>query len=175
MATTRSRSRAKSKDTVQDEAPVSVKQEPSLASNKGTNMSENSSIIEFAEDISAAEAPPPLPISEYSAEIRAAEAKTSAKGNKYGSVTFFIPPEQYPADFTDGDPDGITLIYNRAPAENKGPAGPYRMRKWCESIGAPMGKTVDMNDWIGCTATISVDHEEYEGEKRAVIKRVVAA
>lgn len=162
------------KDTVQD-APTEQSVEGAVATTQRTtrNMSDNS-ILEFSEDLSTAEAPVPLPAGDYTAEIRAAEKKTSATtGNEYGSVTFFIAPEQYPADYTDGDPDGTTLTYNRVSVKDT-TAGRYRLRKFCEAIGAKLGKKLDMNEWVGLTATVTVKNSEYEGEPRAEIDRVVA-
>jgi hypothetical protein len=174
MATTKSKSPRKGKDTVQDAPTEQVNEGATLASEnkRTTNMSE-SSIIEFSEDIANAEAPVPLPAGDYTAEIRAAEVKTSGKGNEYFAVTFFIPPEQYPADYTDGDPDGTTLGYNRLQKRDD-TSGRYRVRKFCEAIGAKMGKKIDVNEWIGLTATVAVDNSEWEGEPRAEIKKVVA-
>lgn len=159
------------KDTVTDGVKSQSNKAPVATDKKeSTNMSEHS-IIEYSEDISTAEAPEPLPVGDYPAEIRAAERKTSAKGNPYGAVTFFIAPENYPADFTQGDPDGMSLAFNRVPVDDT-PAARYRMRKFCEAIGAPTGSRVDMNEWIGLTAVVSITHDTYEGETRAVISKV---
>lgn len=175
MAATKSNSRNKKSqaDAVTNEAKSPATQASVATTKESTNMSE-ASIIEFSEDISNAEAPAPLPVGDYPAEIRGAERKTSAKGNPYGSVTFFIAPENYPADFVEGDPDGMTLLYNRVTLDDS-PQGRYRMRKFCEAIGAPMGSKVDLNDWVGLTATVSIGHDTYEGETRAVINKVNAA
>lgn len=162
------------KDTVTDGVKSQSKKTPVATTKKETvNMSE-ASIIEYSEDISNAEAPEPLPVGDYPAEIRAAERKTSAKGNPYGSVTFFIAPENYPADFQQGDPDGMSLVYNRVPVDDT-PAARYRMRKFCEAIGAGTGTKIDMNEWMGLTAIVSISHDTYEGETRAVISKVNAA
>jgi hypothetical protein len=174
MAETKSKSRRKvGKDTTENGATRVVNEAPLASKTKGTNMSEQSSILEFSEDIASAEAPVPLPVGDYPAEIRAAERKTSGKGNDYGSVQFFIAPEAYPADYTEGEPDGMVLTYNRVSLADT-PAGRHRMRKFVEAIGAPGGTKIDMNDWIGRTATVSVVHDTYEGETRAAIAKVVA-
>lgn len=132
------------------------------------------SIIEFTDDLANAEAPEPIPAGTYTAEIVKAEAKVSqTSGNTYASVTFRINADDYPADFANGDPDGTSLSYNRLLLENTIQAR-YRLKKFCESVGAPMGRTVDLNDWLGLTATVEVAQTVYEGEKRAEIKRVVA-
>jgi hypothetical protein len=175
MAETKSKSRKKDKDTSRVEASVDVNTASLASKTKENRMAETQSIIEFSEDIATAEAPKPLPVGQYPAEIRSAERKTSANsGNEYGRVQFFIAPEQYPADFTEGNPDGMLLDYNRVPTQDN-PAARHRMRKFCEAIGySPKGGKVDMNEWIGMTATVDIVHDTFDGETRAQIKRVVA-
>lgn len=175
MATTKSKSRNKGKDTSSDAATKKVTHVQQVATKtRNTHMADTPSIIEFSEDVGTAEAPVPLPVGEYPAEIRAAEIKDSAKGNKYVSVQFFIAPEAYPADYTEGEPDGMILTYNRVGVQDT-PAGRHRMRKFTEAIGAPAGSKLDVNDWVGRTATVSVQHDTYEGETRAAIGKVVAS
>jgi hypothetical protein len=129
------------------------------------------SIIEFSEDINDAEAPDPLPKGEYPFSIRSAERKKSAKGNEYASVTLFIDPDSYPADYTEGNEDGTLLTYNRLMLSDT-PQNRYRIRKLCESIGATMGRKLDLNDWVGLNGVAVIDHETYEGELRAVVKKI---
>jgi hypothetical protein len=178
MADTKSKSRNKGKDAQQEKArPVETESAALASETKRTSktMADNEpSIIEFSEDISKAEAPTPLPKGDYPAEIRAATRKTSQAGNPYAQVLFFISPESYPADFTEGDPDGQTLGFNRVSLQDT-PASRHRLRKFGEAIGAPLGKTLDLNDWVGRTATVTIDHDTYEGETRAQITKVTAA
>jgi hypothetical protein len=155
------------------EAPPVVTKQPLVATKTEGQNNMSESILSFSEDISNAEAPAPLPAGEYTAEIRNAEVKISQKGNKYAAVQFYVPADQYPADFVDGDPDGITLTYNRVVLEDTVQAR-HRIRKFCESIGAKTGREINLNDWVGLTATISVKVGEWEGEPRAEIDRVVA-
>lgn len=176
MATTKSRSPSKGKkDAPADEAKQDAVKNASVATTRNeTKMADTApSIMEFSEDISTAEAPVPLPIGDYPAEIRGAEKKQSAKGNDYASVQFFIAPEAYPADYQEGDPDGMILTYNRVGLQDT-PVGRHRVRKFTEAIGAPGGTKIDLNDWVGRTATVSVVHDTYEGETRAAIGKVVA-
>ena len=172
------KSTAKAKDAEQVDAPASVVNKASVATNtktKGNNMSDVSSIIEFSEDISNAEAIPPLPEGDYPAEIRSAVRKTSnTSGKDYAQVQFFIAPESYPADYTDGDPDGTLLTFNRVSLEDA-PASRHRLRKFVEAIGAKGGSKIDLNDWQGLTATVAIVHGEWEGEKRAEVRKVIAA
>lgn len=137
-------------------------------------MSDLPSVVELDDDISNAEAPAPLPIGEYNATIRASEMQTSKSGNLMARVTFAIAPDEYPADFTDGNPDGESLLHfqmmNTEDARTR-----YRLKKFIETIGAPKGKRIDVSDWIGLEAKVRVEHEEYDGEVRARIARVIEA
>lgn len=184
MAETKSvsRNKSKDKDRLRNEASADVSKASSVATTKTKdtkNMADNNSgmpsVIDFSEDISNAEAPVPLPTGDYAAEIRGAAQKTSqTSGNPYASVQFFIPPEQYPADYTEGEPDGMVLTFNRVSLVDT-PAGRHRLRKFLEAIGAPAGKKIDLNEWVGRSATVSVQHDTYEGETRAAIGKVTAA
>lgn len=136
-------------------------------------MSENRTLISYSEDLGNAEAPSPLPVGQYPAEIIGAEVKTSSNtGNDYLSVQFRIHADAYPADFTDGDPDGTVLTFNRVPVEDS-PRARYRMRKFLEAVGAKTAKQVDTTELVGLTATVEIKHSEYEGEKRGEIAKVV--
>jgi hypothetical protein len=131
------------------------------------------SIIEYSEDLSHAEPPPLLPVGPYPAELIAAMEKVSGKGNKYLNAVFRIHPESYPADFMDGDPEGIELHYNFVQL-NDTPRDRYNMRRFLERIGAPLTRKVDLNDLIGRTATIEVTHSEWNEEQRVQIARILS-
>jgi hypothetical protein len=137
-------------------------------------MSELSSIVEFSVNLKDVEAPSPLPAGEYTGAIRAAEVKMSQRDTRYGAISFFIGPEQYPADFTDGNPDGMTLIYRRVSLEDN-PQARYGCKRFIEAIGAPLAKSVNVDEWVGMEASLEVVHEEWEGVTRAAIARVRAA
>jgi hypothetical protein len=131
-------------------------------------------IMEFSQDLSTAEAPPPLPVGQYLGEIIGAESRVSqTSGNTYAAIQFRINSDQYPADFTEGDPDGITLTYNRLLLQDT-PRDRWRWRKFLESVGGRLSRTVDLSDLLGLTATLDVTHDTYEGETRAQISRVIA-
>lgn len=129
------------------------------------------SIVEFSEDITSAEAPKPLPERTYIGTIQEVAIKTSTKGNKYAAVGFHIPQEQYPLDFTDGNPDGTKLFYNRLVLSDD-VRGRFMIKKFCEAIEAPMGRSIDVNDWIGKQALLTVKNSEYEGMPRAEISKL---
>lgn len=133
-------------------------------------------IVDYSTDISSAEAPPALPAGLYPAEIKAAQVKTSENtGNKYYDVAFHIPAESFPADFpADVAPDGLTLNYRRLSAEDT-VQGKFRVRGFCESLGAPMSNRIDVNDWVGRNATVELTQSEWEGVIRNEIKKVQAA
>jgi len=134
-----------------------------------------SSIIEFDADISQQEAPEPLPVGTYSAQITEVESKVSQSGNKYAAVSFYVSVDDFPADYpVENNPDGVRLVYRRASLMDTN-QGRYGLRKFCESIGAPMSTRIDLNDWVGLEATVEVDHDEWNGDIRANIVKVETA
>ena len=135
------------------------------------------SILEYGQVISSAEAPPPLPASEYPATIESVEPKTSqTSGKEYLGVLLRVSRDNFPADFDQEGAfeDGVVLSYNRLSMEDNARAR-YAMRKWCEAIGAKMGKQIDPSEWIGLTCTVKIKHDTWEGETRAQIAGVSAA
>lgn len=150
-----------------------LKENP-LPKEKAKNMSDVKSIIEYDVDLDEAEAPVPLPKGDYVGEVRGAEIKTSAKGNEYINVTFHIDADQYPADYTEGNPDGTILSYGRLSPENSTRAR-YQMKKFVEAVGGTAGKSVDLNAWLGLRAKVTVVNEEYEGTPQAKISKVSEA
>jgi hypothetical protein len=140
----------------------------------GVQYQMSGSILTFSEDITNAEAPPPLPVGPYPAEIVGAQRRTSAtSGKDYAQIVMRINAESYPADYTDGDPDGTTLSYNRLQMDDT-PQSRWRWRQFMERVGGPMGRSVDLNALVGLTCTVDITHQEYEGEDRAQITRILA-
>jgi len=134
------------------------------------------SIIEFEDNIADAEAPLPLPVGNYRATIKGAEQKVSSTGRRYAAVMFYIPTEAYPADYPlEEAPDGITIAFRRVSLENN-KASRFSLRRFIENIGAPpVARQLDLAQWIGLEANVTVKHETYEGVTRPVIDRVSAA
>lgn len=132
-------------------------------------------ILSYDDDISTAERPDPLPEGEYEGVLDKATLETSARtGNKYVLAIFKIPTEQFPADYDIGlAPNGVSLrhmvMYSQSPRDK------FAMRKFCEAIGAPTGTKINLGEWQGLSAKLTIAHEEYEGEKNARIKKVEAA
>lgn len=150
-----------------------VLSQPQKPTSNGAKMSD--SILTFSEDVSTQEPPSPLPAGDYPATIKSAEKKVStSSGNEYIALMLMVSPDHYPADFTDGNADGEVLSYNRLVVEDT-PRARYRIRKVCEAIGAKASKEIDLAEWLGLTATITVTQDEYEGEKRAQIKAIKGA
>lgn len=136
-------------------------------------MADLPSIVEYSVDLNDQEAPEPLPAGPYLGIIRSSEKKTSAKGTSYAEVYFFIEAAQYPADFTEGNPEGMSLAYRRCGLEDN-PQARFNTKRFIQAIGAPLGRTIDVNDWLGLEGMLDIVHEEYEGINRAVIKSVRA-
>lgn len=128
-------------------------------------------LFEFEQDIALQEAPQPLPIGTYRGVIRNVQAVPSKKDPSVfnAEVTFHISPDQYPVDFTEGDPEGATMrqyisLANRAAAR-------YALKNFLVAIQAPMGRSIDLTTWLGLEAMLKIDHEEYEGRMMARIGR----
>ncbi len=133
------------------------------------------SIIEYSEDLAEQEAPEPLPPGEYDGTILRCEAKISnTSGKKYAAVTFNIPVEQFPPDYpSENNPDGATVIYRMVPLGDN-PRARFQTKRFVEAIGATPGKRIDLNDWVGLSARVGIQNEDYEGVPREVITRVTA-
>ena len=132
------------------------------------------SIIEYADDIGDAEPPPPLPPQEYPFTIVGAEATVSNAGNKYVAAALRISSDDFPADYEAEDGvDGMTLYYRRISLEDT-QAGRYSLRRFCEAVGAPMGRRIDLSEWHGLTGRVTTVIETYEGVPRTVAKSVSA-
>jgi hypothetical protein len=43
-----------------------------------------------------------------------------------------------------------------------------------EKCGGPLGRSIDLNSLIGLTCTVEIVHQEFDGEQRASIARVLA-
>lgn len=174
-----SRNKGKDKEQLEDNkaSKPQVDAHVQTPTKKESNMSDEvKSLIEYEDDLENAEAPPLLPKGDYPAEIRAAERKSSKskEGSEYVQVQFYISPDDYPADADDLDPDGVVLSYMRLNPANTVKAR-FGMKKFVSAIGGTLGKTLDLNDWIGKTAIITVDHEPYDGQNQMVIRKVTGA
>ena len=128
-------------------------------------------LVEYDQATDAAEAPKPLPKRDYRAVIRAAEVKTGQKNNMYFDVTFYISADQYPVDYTDGNPEGTEIHYRRISAEQN-PGARWRCRGFIDAIGAKHGKQIDTNEWIGLEANVTIDHRPFDGLMQNEITKV---
>lgn len=138
-------------------------------------MSGSTSIMRFSQDIANAEPPPPLPARSYRAEVIGASIRPAqTSGINYLNIQFRIPAEEYPADYTEGDPDGTVLYYNRIQASDT-PTNRYRWRQAMTRLGGPLSMEIDVNALIGLWANVEVVHQEYEGEQRAAISKLLDA
>lgn len=133
------------------------------------------SILEYSSDISDAEAPVALPAGDYPAKIVAAELGTSSSsGKRRVDVTFRIAPEDFPADYEDAESfaDGKDVHAYVGAEDNK--ASKFRMRKFCEAIGTATSSSLNLNDWVGKSAIITIEPDEYEGVERERFRKVEA-
>lgn len=124
------------------------------------------SILEYSDDVSTAEAPPPLPPRIYPAQVISAVQKVSKNtGNTYVALQVRIPSDVYPVDYKEGNPEGTVLSYNRVLVQDTYD-GRYRMRLLCEALGVMPGRNVDLNKMIGCACRVEVTNEPYDGIMR---------
>lgn len=133
------------------------------------------SILDFSTDIADAEAPVALPAGDYPAKIVACELGVSnTSGKKRVDVTFRIAPEDFPADYEDAESfgDGKDVHAYVSVEDNK--ATRFRLKKFLEAIGAPMTSRLDINEWIGRGAVITIEPDEYEGVERERFRKVEA-
>lgn len=133
-------------------------------------------ILSFSEDISAAEAPEPLPVGEYPATINGAEVKTSqSSGNRYLDLTLFIAPDDFPADYPiENNPDGASIHYRRCVVEDT-PRARFNVRRLCEAAGVVASKNLNVNDFVGQQVRVKIAHDEYNGMPREDITEVMAS
>jgi hypothetical protein len=127
-------------------------------------------IIEYDDDVMNAEQPQPLPMRDYVGEIRTAEVKKSQKETLYADAVFYISPDQYPVDYTDGNPEG-TQVHVRISVE-RNPQARWQMRKFISAIGAKGGARLDTSEWVGLQAKLSVAPREYQGNYQNDVKLV---
>lgn len=133
------------------------------------------SILEFSQDLTNAEQPPPLPVGIYTATIVSVQKRVSnTSGKEYLNIGLRVPPEAYPADYPDGDPEGTMLFYNRVQTADTG-NNRFALKRLCLAIGAPLGSRIDLLSWIDLTCNVEITHQEYEGEMRAQISKVMPA
>jgi hypothetical protein len=133
-------------------------------------------ILEYSEDIAEASAPEPLPIGEYPATIETVEMRTSnTSGRDYIAIGLRVSRDDLPPDFDEEGayPDGVMLNYNRLLAEDTQRAR-YNVKKFCQAIGAEMGKQIDASSWIGMSCRVSITHRSWEGEQQPNISRITA-
>ncbi len=150
-----------------------------MAKNKETQIddldNDDTSIIEFSEDISTAEAPEPLPERDYPFTISGATRKVSTNtGNPFAQVQLRINEEDYPADFDANNAPGGKTISHIIGLTDDAPSR-HRLRKFMEAIGAPMSKRINLAEWVGLTGKATVSHQTYEGVKRERVAKVEPA
>jgi hypothetical protein len=134
------------------------------------------SVFEFSQDISTQDAPPPLPKGKYLATISSAEAKVSAtSGNTYADITFTIAPDQFPADYSAIQADAVNIHHRTMVLSKDDARSRYNIRKFYESVRAVASRKIDLNDLLGKSAMLTIDHRSYQGVDQPEIKGVEPA
>lgn len=124
------------------------------------------SVYTFTSNLAEAEQPQPLPVGEYRASVRIAElAPSKSSGKPMLVLTYHVSADQYPADYTDGNPDGETLKVYRSLEET--PRNKYMLKKFCEMHGVAPSNRIVATEFIGQEVMIRIDHEDYQGMPQA--------
>ena len=136
----------------------------------------NDNIIDFDDDLSTAEAPKPLPEGSYPAQVVGAEIKAGKQdpSQKYVAVTLRVSKEDFPVDYVSGR-EFVDLTYRRLTIAQS-PEAKYAFKSFKEALGLDTkGGKVDIQEFIGNTASIEIKHEEWQGNLRANIAAVKKA
>ena len=97
---------------------------------------------------------------------------TSKDGLKtMAKVTYSISADQYPVDYTDGNPNGTTLT--QYIMLEKDARSMYALKRFIMGIGAPLSNSVDLNTWVGLTCKLNVVNEMFEGNEVARVIGVI--
>jgi hypothetical protein len=144
----------------------------STAKDIGMSEEQLGSVYTMDRSLADAERPKPLPIGEYRGEVRGAELKTSSKGKPMLVIQYFIDPSQFPADYTDGNPDGETLSVFQSLVQT--PRNRYLLKQFCLMHGVAPSNQIDTTAFIAQNVILAVSHEEYEGMEQARGKPVRA-
>lgn len=130
-------------------------------------MSELPSVMELDFDLNDAKPPVPLPEGEYRATVRAIERAISKNSGKdMAVVDYFVSPDQFPPDFTDGNPDG-EVLRTYISMDMSVPRNRYRWKQLHQMHGVRIipGR-LDLTAFIGRDVIVQVTHEDYQGEPR---------
>jgi hypothetical protein len=130
-------------------------------------MPELPSVFEVDCDLNDAKPPVPLPVGEYRATVRSCEQQISKSSNKPMAVfTYYISPDQFPPDFTDGNPEG-ELLTTYVSLDLTNARNRYRWKQLHQMHGVRIvPHRIDLTQFLGRDVIVNVTHEEYQGEPR---------
>ena len=131
-------------------------------------MSELPSVLSFSTSIADAKPPVPLPAQQYRATVHAVEVKPSkSSGDPVIHMTYRISPDQFPADYTDGNPDGEVITTYIVATDT--PKHRWRLKQLCEWHGVAPTRDLDVMAFMGTEVLVQVTHETYQGQDQARI------
>ena len=130
------------------------------------------SMLEFDVNLAEVEAPKPLPAGIYDAVVQTAEIVVSKSEKDMIKVTFNISADQYPADYTDGNPNGTVLTH--FVMADRSVRSMFALKRFLLALGAPLSNSIDPSTLIGLPAKVEVRNELWEGMETARIARLVA-
>lgn len=136
-------------------------------------MSELPTVYEFSTNVADAKPPQPLPVGEYRATVRSIEpAVSKSSGKQMAVITYFVSSDQYPADYTDGNPEGtVSNVYMSLEDSAR---NIWMLKQMCEMHGVVASKRINLTEFMGQDVIVNVTHEEYQGLPQARFKPVRA-
>ena len=136
---------------------------------------ELNSIISFDVNLAEFEAPRPLPAGQYDAVIQTAEivkTKNAEDPKDMIKVSLMISADQYPADYTDGNPNGTVLTH--FVMADRSVRSMFALKRFLLAVGAPLSNSIDTTTLIGLPAKVEVENTLWQGMETARIARVIA-
>jgi hypothetical protein len=136
---------------------------------------ELNSIISFDVNLAEVEAPRPLPAGQYDAVIQTAEivkTKNAEDPKDMIKVSLMISADQYPADYTDGNPNGTVLTH--FVMADRSVRSMFALKRFLLAVGAPLSNSIDTTTLIGLPAKVEVENTLWQGMETARIARVIA-
>lgn len=131
------------------------------------------SVYEYSADVSTQEAPPPLPARTYPATCTGAKAQQSKSNpeNVILALEFTIDPSAYPADYTETT-DPTKLYYMRNVLNKDDARSRFQLRRIAETMNVKVGRSLDVNDFVGKTVNLKIKNGSWQGVPRAEIDAV---
>lgn len=144
---------------------------------KGRPMSSEpiESIIEYQSDLADAEAPEALPAGQYPCQVvGATNGVSQSSGKDRVEVELLIDPADFPPDYADADEYAEGKVVKMYVSSSDEKSARFRMRKFCEALQVPLGRNIDLNDWVSRKCIVTVEEDSFEDVPMNRARRIEA-